>query len=82
MYATVKVKLLKKVLIDVFAFRPIQNDETDFKIQSYQKTSYLGSQLPSFNPKISINSANRPLTLLVLNKNQERKNEYLNRARE
>ena len=70
LHATVKGKLLKKVLIGVFAFRPIKNGETDFKTQSYQKTSYLGSQLPRFNLQISINSANRPLTTLILNKNQ------------
>ena len=62
MYATVKGKLLKKVLIGVFAFRPIQNGETDFKIQSYQKTSYLRTQLPRFNLQIFRNSANMPLT--------------------
>ena len=33
LYATVKGKLLKKVLIGIFAFKPIQNCETGFKIQ-------------------------------------------------
>ena len=54
---TVKGKLLKKVLIGIFAFRPIQNRETDFKIQSYQNTSYLESQLPRFDLHIFRNSA-------------------------
>ena len=70
MYATVKGKLLKKVLIGVFAFRLIQNGETDFKIQSYQNTSYLGSQLPRFNLQIFRNSANRLLTPLIMKKDQ------------
>ena len=70
LHATVKGKLLKKVLIDVFAFRPIQNGETDFKIQSYQNTSNLGSQLPRFNLQIFKNSAKKPLTPLILNKSQ------------
>ena len=41
LHATVKEKLLKKVLIGIFAFQHIQHSETDFKIESYQNTSYL-----------------------------------------
>ena len=48
LHATVKGKLLKKVLIGIFAFQQIQNGETDFKTESYQNTSYLGFQLPRF----------------------------------
>ena len=52
LYTIVKGKLLKKVLIDIFAFKPIQNCETGFKIQSY-----LVSQLPRFDLQIFRNSA-------------------------
>ena len=45
-------KLLKKVLIGIFALKVIQNCETDFKIHSYEKTSHLGSQLPRLDPQI------------------------------
>ena len=45
------------VLIGIFAFKTIQNGETDFKIQSYQNTSYLESQLPRFDLHIFRNSA-------------------------
>ena len=45
-------KLLKKVLIGIFALKVIQNCETDFKIHSYKKTSYLGSQLPMLDSQI------------------------------
>ena len=40
-------KLLKKVLIGIFALKVIQNCETDFKIHSY-----LGSQLPMLDSQI------------------------------
>ena len=50
LHATVKGKLLKKVLIGIFAFQHIQNGETDFKIESYQNKSYLGFQQPRFWP--------------------------------
>ena len=52
LYATVQGKLLKKILIGIFAFKPIQNCETGFKIQSC-----LVSQLPRFDPQIIRNSA-------------------------
>ena len=82
MYAAVKGKLLKKVSIGIFPFRLIKNGETDFKRQSFQTTSYLALQLPRFNLEILRNVTNRHLTPVILNKNQQRKNEYLYRARE
>ena len=35
-------KLLKKVLIGIFAVKVIQNCETDFKIHSYEKSITFG----------------------------------------
>ena len=35
-------KLLKKVLIGIFALKVIQNCETDFKIHSYEKNITFG----------------------------------------
>ena len=77
LYAAVKGKLLKKVSIGIFPFRLIKNGETDFKMQSFQTTSYLGLQLPRFNLEILRNVTNRHLTPVILNKNQQRAWEQL-----
>ena len=52
-----KGKVLIKGLISIFALKSIQNCEAGFKIQSYEKTSYLGLWLPRFNSQIFRNSA-------------------------
>ena len=52
-----KGKVLIKGLIGIFALKAIQNCEAGFKIQSYEKTSYLGLWLPRFDSQIFRNSA-------------------------
>ena len=45
-----------KGLICIFALKAIQNGEIGFKTQSYEKVSYLGSQLPRLDSQIFRNS--------------------------
>ena len=47
-----KGKVLIKGLIGIFALKAIQNCEAGFKIQSYEKISYLGLWLPRFDSQI------------------------------